>query len=585
MLLRHGLPVCKRTCMSNATSAVTRRSSLSCCANTAPLYAIRACLFMNNPEDEVQTSRTTLVVAPLATPSAEPQQWQLLYINSIAFRAATAGAPKLPLMIVPVPNPHCMQETDFTLFALPHTVAASITSSVASLASPYHTGPLRVLQTTGSASSGPPSVGGAPSLLLQQVSDYNVVVAPTLLDLETRAPWDRFGVRGDHAARILQHMRAKYERGFAFVMTIGRPEIDGGPRLITQRGFGILYRDARENGCFFPTSHEPAVGPDGQASPLAAMDVTCVALGGVIKSGSILSPDQYESLELESIDGGLPWGVDSSLDSSQLEQRPVGHVLLRGDDTQCRAIVPKWRAVADLVRDLPVRGSGPIHENVVVAHEEIRVASIWKLEGNYENSDVLCRKATDIDAAVVNRCLHDVDSWLVHRSQVPCVVVQKSVFGSPFRTSLYFCSPIVHRTLQSMHGALAEAAARMGKVDLALAFLARQLADPGIDDRVSDVACPRSKTKRRCGHVAYMNLDLANADLDEACYQGKDTFGRFLSTLQPLTDVDTLGMTYLRISATLGKFENLGERTVQPHCAFCIDPNNISCRLSPSYGM
>lgn len=104
--------------------------------------------------------------------------------------------------------------------------------------------------------------------------------------------------------------------------------------------------------------------------------------------------------------------------------------------------------------------------------------------------------------------------------------------------------------------------ARAAKVDVVLALLARQLADPGVNDRGSDVECPVTGEKNACGPLAYVNLDLPNVDLDDRAYAGKEGYARIVKHNGGRV-VDTVDTSYVRVCARLGPVETLEMRTVQ----------------------
>ena len=98
-------------------------------------------------------------------------------------------------------------------------------------------------------------------LKVQKVGAYNISVAPTLADLQTRAPWAKFNIDPGHVGAILSGMASAYPTGFAFVVAEGDPAAPS----IEQGGFSIVYRDSGAYGCFFPTAHEALPGGDGAA--------------------------------------------------------------------------------------------------------------------------------------------------------------------------------------------------------------------------------------------------------------------------------------------------------------------------------
>lgn len=526
-------------------------------------------------------------------------------------------------MVVALPNPHGMREEDFTLFESSSQAATAITTEVQRLETPYHQSKIPVMPGFGGRSFGAARGTPPPPLMVQQAGAYKISIAPSLEDLESRAPWAAFGVDTRHAYRILSDMRLKYSSGFAFVIAEGNVEGEsGGSPFIQssfhsysgisrrpigeakQYGFGVMYRDGRGDGCFFPTSHEVPLATAVSNVPSAhivEMDVTCLALGSIIRPSSILTGAQHAAIKFEPIDQNS-WGPNGMTDPAKSELRPVEHVVLCGDDLQCVSLQkPKWGSIRTILQHLTRRGTKGLHENAYVQHERVALATVWKLKGQFLNRDVYGRKATQMDEAVTSRLLADFDAWACLRlehseSQLqanasnvtpkgpsrhnadPFSPFGPSVNGNgvdPFRPQTHWDSrqrqvadsdPFgahrngvsgARRDILAIDGASAfKSRAPNNKLDLALAFLVRQLADPGIYDRASDVPCPYTGVKKNCGPVAFMNLDLIDIDLDEASYKLKRSHARHIG------GVDTKGTTFLRISASLGEWESIEQRTV-----------------------
>lgn len=216
--------------------------------------------------------------------------------------------------------------------------------------------------------------------------------------------------------------------------------------------------------------------------------------------------------------------------------------MLRADDSTCRGLHAKrWASVSALLNELPTDGGGQLHKGKLIEHETVRLVTSWHLDGAFPNGDVVARRATKEDVDVVDRVYADLGAWLHHREAI----------GNGERSDLFGTS---------VDGAKSEA--RTAKVDIVLGLLARQLADPGVNDRGSDVECPVTGQKNVCGPLAYVNLDLANVDLDEKAYAGKEGYARIVKDDRGRM-VDTVGTSYVRVSARLGPVETLEMRTVQ----------------------
>lgn len=373
--------------------------------------------------DTYQASSTLLIVSPLRTPPSRPQAWQLVYINNISPKSSIPNGfgsnhdkrpdafgfglglgsppPSAPLMIVPLPNPHALREQDFTLFPVSKSTAANLRAHATALAKPY----LPAIQTPSSSLFGSVPAAAStfgfgavhpPPLLVQHVGDYNISIAPSLSDLQTRAPWKRFSIPSATVSRLVAEVTARYPRRYAFIVAEGA---SGG---VQQAGFAVQYRDATANGVFFPTAHEPPEYASPIVPTTVAMDVTLVALGAVLRPLSILPPARYASL-------GAPrpqWHTVSRQHDPPLHVwcPAPGSVVLRGDDSTCRGLHAKrWASVTALLSELPTVGGGQLHKGKLIEHKSVRLVTSWQLDGAFPNGDVVARKATKEDVDVVDR--------------------------------------------------------------------------------------------------------------------------------------------------------------------------------------
>ncbi|KAI0566769.1 hypothetical protein FGB62_6g144 [Gracilaria domingensis] len=421
-----------------------------------------------------------------------------------------------------------MTETEFTLFAVSDSAASDIRSAVKEVKSPYAPLVQPWPKLNSNSNVGASSFGSSSALKpleVQNIGAYKITVAPSLTDLETRAPWEKYSIPANEVEYILKDVRNRYEkRHFGFVIAEGKSLSFGNS---FQAGFGIMYRDGHPNGGFLPISHEPT--PQFQSSNVnvtstAQMDVTVIALGAIIKPLSLLGNAKHWPLRIEN---GPSSGFGHSI--NHFTQRvDAFSFTVRGPDEMLATLIDKWSTVCRIHRTLPRFGDGKLHSNAFVQPEWPSVATVWTLKGLYPNRDLFARKANGNDAAVVKTLYSDIDAWLRVRSH-----------NTP---------PWSLRPFQ--------------RLDMALAMLARQLAEPGINDRFSDSPETMMGEKVECRAVNYFNLDEEDCDLDEQAYQEKDDRYRFLNLSSHRKNVDTLGHTYLRISPFEGPFESLEMRTV-----------------------
>lgn len=413
-------------------------------------------------------------------------------------------------MVVPIPNPHQMTEEKFTLFEIDGHRAKKLREAVDELKDLYGTRqstPLFAPSAFTSSSFG----GSANPLAVQTIGSYKISVAPSLVDLEQRAPWERYSIESSQVTHILNDVRRRYDcQPYAFVIAEGRsPPLSNANSI--SAGFGVMYRDARLQGGFFPTSHEPALLQTDV--PATTMDVTLIALGAVIKPLSILGSQKQ-------------WPMRLATGKSVSEVTAEENLVVRGSDDMTCFYPKRWQNASEIFQTLPRFEAGRLHYKTFVQLEWPSVATVWSLQGRYPNKDVLARKASDVDAAVVNALYADVDGWARSR--------RLASFGISCEL----------------------------KLDFALALLARQLAEPGLVDRTSDAPKLMQGERVECRTVTYLNLDLDNCDLDELSYREKDGRYRYLMPTGRQSEVDTLGHVYLRISSYKGSFESLEMRTV-----------------------
>lgn len=493
------------------------------------------CIIFNH--DDYETSDTIIVVAPEATPNSLPQRYQLTYLNTVKRRVFAKASDVPPVFfLLAIPNPHGLQEHEFPLYPLGAARAQTIVENVNTLIKPYSTSTSfstpHVPETSlFGASSG--NGQQAPPLKVQSVGSYSVCVAPTLSDLETRAPWRKFkSLSEDGVQRVLRDIRTRYaHQRVAFVIAEGELKSHeslfgvGQVQHLQSTGFGVGYADERNNGSFFPTSHEPPKDPGASS---VTMDVTCVALNAVIRPLSILPVARHVGVK-----------PHHSIGES--------NVILRVDDSFC-VNTPKWPTpVRALFNSLPRRASNDANSGLIAQLQPPRLITLWNLRGAFPNRDVTARLATDTDVAVAQRTLLDVDSWIRDKvEQLPAKSLPPQSFYQNKRTFSDFSSPVLEKELE--------------KLDFVLALVARQLAAPGIVDRFSDAVAHKEETQRPCGPVTYFNLDLNDVDIDEDAYAAKEAWAR---SVKPIA-INTTGTTYVRISAMPAPFESLSQRTVQP---------------------
>jgi hypothetical protein len=110
----------------------------------------------------------------------------------------------------------------------------------------------------------------ASALLVQDVGQYNISVAPSLERLVADVQWDRFDIAADARDAILADMRAKFSSDFAFVVAQTKPG-----ELPNDSGFGVVFESPVP---FWPTCHEVHLAEDGHTAVPAPMDVTLVGI-------------------------------------------------------------------------------------------------------------------------------------------------------------------------------------------------------------------------------------------------------------------------------------------------------------------
>lgn len=211
---------------------------------------------------------TYLILVPLAS---HPGKWFLTYVNSAENRNQDVSKPML--MVVPVPNPGgAMAELDF-LLGETKGVKEMLKAAVDSFAS--YEPPKELAKSRGARRGmGAPGAPRAASfLLVQDVGEYNVTVAPSLERLVADVQWDRFDVPDDARKAILADMAVKFGSEFAFVIAQTKPG-----HLPNDSGFGVAFDSPVP---FWPTAHEVQLGADGTTEMPAAMDVICVGINCV----------------------------------------------------------------------------------------------------------------------------------------------------------------------------------------------------------------------------------------------------------------------------------------------------------------
>ena len=627
--------------------------------------------------DEFQASDTTLILSPLRTPAHLPQAWQLTYINTIQRGFSFNQAVNRPLMIIPIPNPHHLQESQILLFPV-QSVASELVRYSESLTEGYEPEEPSLDASSFSSSINKPQQ----QLQVQKVGNYQISVAPNFDDLETRAPWQRFKIKQSRLSIILRDLKARYSnRSFAFVIA----ECLSSSFHV---GFSVVYRDARSNGAFFPTSHEAPEALEATTDTSSfvrhavQMDVNLIAFNTIIRPLSLLSPTMLPSSNF-----------------------PPGQGLVRIWANDEHTILPnqKWPQATALHRHLPRHSTA----GVIVEHERPQIVSAWKFKRTAPNGDVLAKLASHTDVHVVQQMYEDLDAWLRLRFQFrkhsltldkgklnvslspfvtpslqndirfqnrtannPLNPTYGSLFGQPdqgnrnnslsnsdtvkgsisfgasstagqtdvaegtpnstdnhsntfggvaqsvgsksftfgpafdstnrttsnptssksafltgsspslfgstnlsgrkneFNESIFGTSqsnvntPFSYFANSTWSAPIQPDRISLQKVSYVLSLLARQLADPGINDRVCDVASPVHGQCNHCGPVSYHNLDLYDIDLDQEAYVAKESWARYIEANASRRRIDTTGSMYVRISAIPGPVESASMRTV-----------------------
>ncbi|KAL1503115.1 hypothetical protein AB1Y20_011178 [Prymnesium parvum] len=435
-------------------------------------------------------SDTLLVLAPLEDEAdGGVPRWQLCYVNSVA---ATPSEPVL--MVVPLPNRFGMREADFIFSPLEAPQVAAIRRAREALFQPYASAPPFTPHSS-SPFSGRSATFGAPPppLAVQSIGSYKISVAPSLAELETRAPWAQLRVAPDRVDAILSGVRAAYPSGYAFA--IARAE-----SAVAECGFAVVYREVVP---FLPTAHEALAAPMG----LVAMDATLLAINAVLEPQSI---GTHAQVAAAAATGGSV----------------AEHPTYRVDDVGLRALPPRWGRLAELVRALPVQGGGVLHAGKLLRHAPPRAACEWRLRGTYRNADVRGHALRGAEERALREAFEQLDAWLTARA----------LLGD------------ANATLAPRGGA----AGRPAVADFVLMLAARQLAMPGVADRISDAPRPLGAPDVPQAEI-FLNLDVAAArgvdatiDLDSYAFLHKDA-----PQFAALRDGTSLrGTVYARISAT-----------------------------------
>ena len=500
-----------------------------------------------------EPSDTLLVLAPLQ-PDGGVARWQLTYVNSVG-QTAAAKSPfgngktfedEQVLMVVPFPNRGGLGEKDVILSAVfPHQVSKMRSSARAAFtpftpevpkAAPF--GAARGVGGFGAASL------DAPPLEVQAVGNYQISVAANLDELVTRAPWSRFSRAAGRVEAILSGMRQGYPEGFGFV-------IAQSDKPVKDAGFSVVYRDASP---FVPTAHESTFAD--AATRLVRMDATILAFDTILLPHSIGTAAHL-----------APPGTAAH--RSLAETYPTYRV----DDTGFRELGGRWQGAADLLRALPVRGAGVFHRDKTVRHAKPSVLCQWKLAGgDYRNENVVGRPAQPSDVQALSELFAQLDDFLTrritlgesrlvkgapHEGEVPEMTVESApslAGGFSFGGGGGFgggntAGPFNHaehaRGVRARHGET---------VDVAVVLVGRQLAYPGIADRVSDAPPVGTPPPAATGAEMFLNLDAAGArglqqaiDLDAPAFYGR----KDAAELSSLADGTSLvGTVYVRLSAT-----------------------------------
>lgn len=601
-------------------------------------------------------SDTLIVVTPVVTPPGRPQQWQLLYLNSIDSNTPTPplfssflsqksndddvngnttskdAAP--PLMVFAIPNPHGLEEHEFPLYPVDESSARVLRKSVEALLEPYSHAQSHWAPKPSTAFFGGQAQQATPSpLTVHTVGGYSVCVAPSLDELKSRAPWHRFSLSDRDVGRTLLDIDTRYgDSPMAFVIAkgiSGPSNANNGntnasslnSQYISNAGFAVGYSDASAQPVFFPTSHEPPehlFPPERtldsrtadisnndqhqpQMFPTVNMDVTLVAINAIIRPLSIMPEERYSG-GVKPLRGNIRGDrnvvlrVDDTFSMCSepraiVEQKPpFGQSKVFGvhdssffvgstTDRASAVLRPKWSGpLADLFRALPRRPTGStaaavdnlmnkkLHQTstTLTQLEQPRIVTLWRMATHLPNGDVTGRKATDMDLQVSNRMFQDVDAWLRMKAET----ASSSNSALTTMPNGYNHNFFNLATSSLIDPKLSLQADWLQQLDVTLALLARQLADPGICDRYSDGVRPISGALHQthknpspeCGPVTYVNLDIPDIDLNEEAYIAKEQWARKVRN----GTVDTTGSTYVRISTILGPLESLAQRTVQP---------------------
>jgi hypothetical protein len=463
------------------------------------------------------------VLAPL-----EGGFWQLTYVN-------TVGGSET-LMVVPIPNKHGLTEEDFVLSAVFEPDASRMRFMEKRCFRPYAPPPVenqsRAASGFGSASFAA-AAGGPPPLAVQRVGSYQISVAPTLNDLETRAPWTRYPSAMSRVGVILDDMRRTYPDGYAFVIAQSTAEVK-------ETGFAVVYKDASP---FIPTAHEVTAAA-GSGSGMAEMDATILAFNTVL----------------------LPHTIGTSAQVAPPTEATIDeYPTYRCDDSGSHTLSPRWEGAVSLLRALPVRGAGELHRDKLLRHARPTMLCRWKLKGTYRNENVLGREATVTDVEAMRETFDQLDAFLTHRTTlgesslvpgaqpVPEPTLESTRASRP-AAGFSFGGPSSGWSPPPRAAYESEVLARHGKaIDFSIVLEGRQLAYPGIADRVSDVPPPPGAPPGLPQSEMFLNLDVAAVrgldrcvDLDSAAFARKDE-----AQLCTLADGSSLsGSVYLRISAT-----------------------------------
>jgi hypothetical protein len=226
--------------------------------------------------------------------------------------------------------------------------------------------------------------------------NLQITVAPTLRDLETRAPWSRFPSAAGRVDAILAGVRAAYPDGYGFVIAEALPGVQ-----VSESGFSVVFRSVRP---FVPTAHESTAAVDS----LIAMDVDVVAVNCVLEPASVCTEGQLAT----------PYtGGPGSSDSFPRVCDNASRVLYRVDDSGLRTLPQRWGA-RTLLSAIPVRGAGALHSGTLLEHAEPRVVAKMRMRGPHFNKNVTGHVVTDAEVQALHDTFAQLDGWLTLRSQV-----------------------------------------------------------------------------------------------------------------------------------------------------------------------